>query len=198
MHTTKPGANIAIQKEHRYLSSSKHNDQLWNKGNSRNLNPQLTRVWCETGVYVLISQTLDIRPNRWGQLGLYSSAKLTFYDRYKVVIPNSQLWFLIFIMLQMRSHVNSRWFLFRKYLDNILHRLMPRTIIPLYTMVNMAVLFTSVNLCILCSMIWPTVHLFHKGANEQTHEVLNLPYGWKKAANPQTILQFVSYDTACC
>ena len=36
---------------------------------------------------------------------------------------------------EMRSHVTSRFFIFRKYLDNILHFLFPRTFIPLYTMV---------------------------------------------------------------
>ncbi len=37
--------------------------------------------------------------------------------------------------LEMRSLVNSRFFLFRKYLDNALHWLFPQTFIPLYTMV---------------------------------------------------------------
>ncbi|KAM4040590.1 kynurenine 3-monooxygenase isoform 1-T1 [Anomaloglossus baeobatrachus] len=37
---------------------------------------------------------------------------------------------------EMRSHVNSKWFLFRKYIDNILHLLLPRTFIPLYSMVT--------------------------------------------------------------
>ncbi|XP_029449868.1 kynurenine 3-monooxygenase isoform X2 [Rhinatrema bivittatum] len=37
---------------------------------------------------------------------------------------------------EMRAHVNSKWFLFRKYLDNFLHAVMPSTIIPLYTMVT--------------------------------------------------------------
>jgi len=37
--------------------------------------------------------------------------------------------------MEMRAHVNSRIFLLRKYLDNILHALFPRTFIPLYTMV---------------------------------------------------------------
>ncbi|KAG9466058.1 hypothetical protein GDO78_017280 [Eleutherodactylus coqui] len=36
----------------------------------------------------------------------------------------------------MRSHVNSRWFLYRKYIDNTLHMLMPSTFIPLYSMVT--------------------------------------------------------------
>lgn len=38
--------------------------------------------------------------------------------------------------LQMREHVNSTWFIFRKRLDNLLHALLPSTIIPLYTMVS--------------------------------------------------------------
>uniref|UniRef100_A0A6I8P8C7 Kynurenine 3-monooxygenase n=1 Tax=Ornithorhynchus anatinus TaxID=9258 RepID=A0A6I8P8C7_ORNAN len=38
--------------------------------------------------------------------------------------------------LEMRSHVNSRWFLFRTYLDRVLYALMPSTFIPLYTMVS--------------------------------------------------------------
>lgn len=37
--------------------------------------------------------------------------------------------------VEMRSHVTSRAFLFRKYVDNLLHFLLPRTIVPLYTMV---------------------------------------------------------------
>ncbi|XP_077342745.1 kynurenine 3-monooxygenase isoform X4 [Lithobates pipiens] len=37
---------------------------------------------------------------------------------------------------EMRAHVNSKWFLFRKHLDNILHTLMPSTFIPLYSMVT--------------------------------------------------------------
>uniref|UniRef100_A0A4W3H487 Uncharacterized protein n=1 Tax=Callorhinchus milii TaxID=7868 RepID=A0A4W3H487_CALMI len=38
--------------------------------------------------------------------------------------------------VEMRMHVNSKWFMFRKYLDNFLHFMMPRTIVPLYTMVR--------------------------------------------------------------
>jgi kynurenine 3-monooxygenase len=37
--------------------------------------------------------------------------------------------------VEMRSHVNSKKFLLRKYLDNFLYWLLPRTWIPLYTMV---------------------------------------------------------------
>ncbi|XP_078085772.1 kynurenine 3-monooxygenase [Mustelus asterias] len=38
--------------------------------------------------------------------------------------------------VEMRKHVNSRWFIFRKFVDNILHFCLPRTIVPLYTMVT--------------------------------------------------------------
>uniref|UniRef100_A0A8C9EJH0 Kynurenine 3-monooxygenase n=1 Tax=Pavo cristatus TaxID=9049 RepID=A0A8C9EJH0_PAVCR len=37
---------------------------------------------------------------------------------------------------EMREHVNSTWFIFRKQINNLLHTLMPSTIIPLYTMVT--------------------------------------------------------------
>ncbi|KFV07221.1 Kynurenine 3-monooxygenase [Pterocles gutturalis] len=38
--------------------------------------------------------------------------------------------------VEMREHVNSTWFIFRKHVDNFLHTLMPSTIVPLYTMVT--------------------------------------------------------------
>ncbi|XP_051869197.1 kynurenine 3-monooxygenase isoform X2 [Pristis pectinata] len=38
--------------------------------------------------------------------------------------------------VEMRKHVNSKWFVFRKYVDNFLHFCMPNTIVPLYTMVT--------------------------------------------------------------
>ena len=38
----------------------------------------------------------------------------------------------------MRAHVNSKWFLFRKKVDDILHFLLPKTIVPLYTMASVA------------------------------------------------------------
>uniref|UniRef100_U3J2X4 Kynurenine 3-monooxygenase n=1 Tax=Anas platyrhynchos platyrhynchos TaxID=8840 RepID=U3J2X4_ANAPP len=43
---------------------------------------------------------------------------------------------VVIALLQMREHVNSTWFIFRKRVDNFLHALMPSTIIPLYTMVT--------------------------------------------------------------
>eukprot|EP00730_Choanoeca_flexa_P013815 TRINITY_DN5744_c0_g1_i3.p1 TRINITY_DN5744_c0_g1~~TRINITY_DN5744_c0_g1_i3.p1 ORF type:complete len:446 (+),score=107.35 TRINITY_DN5744_c0_g1_i3:90-1427(+) len=38
--------------------------------------------------------------------------------------------------VEMRDLVNSKWFLFRKKVDNMLHSLMPSVFIPLYTMVT--------------------------------------------------------------
>ncbi|XP_072367611.1 kynurenine 3-monooxygenase isoform X2 [Scyliorhinus torazame] len=37
--------------------------------------------------------------------------------------------------VEMRQHVNTKWFVFRKYVDNILHFCLPRTVVPMYTMV---------------------------------------------------------------
>ncbi|CAH2251224.1 kynurenine 3-monooxygenase isoform X1 [Pelobates cultripes] len=37
---------------------------------------------------------------------------------------------------EMRAHVNSKWFIFRKRVDNILNAIMPSTFIPLYSMVT--------------------------------------------------------------
>ena len=44
--------------------------------------------------------------------------------------------FVICAFGQMRSHVTSPWFLMKKKIDNFLHWLMPRTFIPLYSMVS--------------------------------------------------------------
>ncbi|XP_043913970.1 kynurenine 3-monooxygenase [Protopterus annectens] len=38
--------------------------------------------------------------------------------------------------VEMRAHVNSKWFIFRRHVDNFLHLLFPRTVVPLYTMVT--------------------------------------------------------------
>ena len=37
---------------------------------------------------------------------------------------------------QMRDHVNSKWYLIRKKMDNLIHRLFPNSWIPLYTTVS--------------------------------------------------------------
>lgn len=46
----------------------------------------------------------------------------------------------------MRAHVNSRWFLFRKQLDNLLYAIVPTAVIPLYTMVGDGSCSTSRNI----------------------------------------------------
>ncbi|XP_024431740.2 LOW QUALITY PROTEIN: kynurenine 3-monooxygenase [Desmodus rotundus] len=38
--------------------------------------------------------------------------------------------------IEMRAHVNSRWFIFQKNVERFLHAIMPSTFIPLYTMVT--------------------------------------------------------------
>ncbi|XP_006757724.2 PREDICTED: kynurenine 3-monooxygenase [Myotis davidii] len=38
--------------------------------------------------------------------------------------------------VEMRAHVNSRWFIFQKNVERFLHAIMPSTFIPLYTMVT--------------------------------------------------------------
>ncbi|XP_021538365.1 LOW QUALITY PROTEIN: kynurenine 3-monooxygenase [Neomonachus schauinslandi] len=38
--------------------------------------------------------------------------------------------------IEMRAHVNSRWFIFQKNMERFLHALMPSTFVPLYTMVT--------------------------------------------------------------
>ncbi|XP_059841660.1 kynurenine 3-monooxygenase-like [Hypanus sabinus] len=38
--------------------------------------------------------------------------------------------------VEMRKHVNSKWFIFRKYVDSFLHFCLPNTVVPLYTMVT--------------------------------------------------------------
>uniref|UniRef100_A0A3Q3M9E9 Kynurenine 3-monooxygenase n=1 Tax=Mastacembelus armatus TaxID=205130 RepID=A0A3Q3M9E9_9TELE len=64
------------------------------------------------------------------------SAVLPEYSRVRVPDDHAIADLAMYNYVEMRAHVNSRWFLFRKYLDNLLHFLMPKTIIPLYTMVT--------------------------------------------------------------
>uniref|UniRef100_A0A3B3T5I7 Kynurenine 3-monooxygenase n=1 Tax=Paramormyrops kingsleyae TaxID=1676925 RepID=A0A3B3T5I7_9TELE len=64
------------------------------------------------------------------------SAVLLEYSKIRVPDDHAIADLAMYNYIEMRSHVNSRWFLFRKFLDNFLHRIMPRTIIPLYTMVT--------------------------------------------------------------
>lgn len=64
------------------------------------------------------------------------NAVLPEYTRVRVPDDHAIADLAMYNYVEMRAHVNSKWFLFRKHVDNILHILMPRTIIPLYTMVT--------------------------------------------------------------
>ncbi|XP_041865514.1 kynurenine 3-monooxygenase-like [Melanotaenia boesemani] len=64
------------------------------------------------------------------------SAVLPEYTRVRVPDDHAIADLAMYNYVEMRAHVNSKWFLFRKYVDNVLHFLMPKAIIPLYTMVT--------------------------------------------------------------
>ncbi|XP_062319899.1 kynurenine 3-monooxygenase [Osmerus eperlanus] len=64
------------------------------------------------------------------------SAVLPEYSRVRVPDDHAIADLAMYNYVEMRAHVNSKWFLFRKHVDNFLHIIMPRTIIPLYTMVT--------------------------------------------------------------
>uniref|UniRef100_A0A3B4ZAX0 Kynurenine 3-monooxygenase n=1 Tax=Stegastes partitus TaxID=144197 RepID=A0A3B4ZAX0_9TELE len=64
------------------------------------------------------------------------SAVLQEYTRVRVPDDHAIADLAMYNYIEMRAHVNSKWFLFKKYVDNLLHFLMPRTIVPLYTMVT--------------------------------------------------------------
>ncbi|CAN9500055.1 unnamed protein product [Ophioblennius macclurei] len=64
------------------------------------------------------------------------SAALPEYSRVRVPDDHAIADLAMYNYIEMRAHVNSKWFLFRKHVDNVLHFLMPKTIIPLYTMVT--------------------------------------------------------------
>ncbi|KAK5600533.1 hypothetical protein CRENBAI_017527 [Crenichthys baileyi] len=64
------------------------------------------------------------------------SAVLPEYTRVRVPDDHAIADLAMYNYVEMRAHVNSKWFIFRKRVDNLLHFLMPKTIIPLYTMVT--------------------------------------------------------------
>ncbi|CDQ58533.1 unnamed protein product [Oncorhynchus mykiss] len=70
------------------------------------------------------------------QLNEDFSAVLPEYTRVRVPDGQAIADLAMYNYVEMREHVNSKWFLFRKYVDNFLHIIMPRTIIPLYTMAS--------------------------------------------------------------
>uniref|UniRef100_A0A8C9R7Y6 Kynurenine 3-monooxygenase n=1 Tax=Scleropages formosus TaxID=113540 RepID=A0A8C9R7Y6_SCLFO len=63
-------------------------------------------------------------------------AVLPEFSRVRVPDAQAIVDLAMYNYIEMRAHVNSRWFRFRKHLDNFLHFLMPTTMIPLYTMVT--------------------------------------------------------------
>ncbi|XP_005795232.1 kynurenine 3-monooxygenase [Xiphophorus maculatus] len=64
------------------------------------------------------------------------SVVLPEYSRVRVPDDHAIADLAMYNYVEMRAHVNSKWFIFRKHVDNLLHLLMPKTIIPLYTMVT--------------------------------------------------------------
>ncbi|KAM4607104.1 kynurenine 3-monooxygenase [Polymixia lowei] len=64
------------------------------------------------------------------------SAVLPEYTRVRVPDDHAIADLAMYNYIEMRAHVNSKWFIFRKRLDNVLNFFMPKTIIPLYTMVT--------------------------------------------------------------
>ncbi|KAL6486959.1 hypothetical protein MHYP_G00035850 [Metynnis hypsauchen] len=64
------------------------------------------------------------------------AAVLPEYTRVRAPDDQAMAELAMYNYIEMRAHVNSRYFLFRKFLDNTLHFIMPKTIIPLYTMIT--------------------------------------------------------------
>uniref|UniRef100_A0A8D0HGR4 L-amino-acid oxidase n=1 Tax=Sphenodon punctatus TaxID=8508 RepID=A0A8D0HGR4_SPHPU len=69
----------------------------------------------------------------WGNL---FSVCLPEFSRLRVPDDHAISDLAMYNYIEMRAHVNSTWFIFRKYIDNFLNALLPSTIIPLYTMVR--------------------------------------------------------------
>ena len=65
---------------------------------------------------------------------LHLSAQLFSKRRYKDGHGMADL--SMYNYLEIRSHVSSKYFLVRKYLESLLHRLFPRVFMPLYHMVT--------------------------------------------------------------
>lgn len=70
------------------------------------------------------------------QLNEDFDAVLPEYTRVRVPDDHAIADLAMYNYIEMRAHVNSKWFIFRKYVDDLLHIIMPKTIIPLYTMVT--------------------------------------------------------------
>ncbi|KAG7250294.1 hypothetical protein CRUP_005810, partial [Coryphaenoides rupestris] len=77
------------------------------------------------------------------QLNEDFSAVLPEYSRVRLPDAHAIADLAMYNYVEMRAHVNSKWFLFRKKVDNFLHFLLPKTIVPLYTMAS--VTFTRIR-----------------------------------------------------
>lgn len=109
----------------------------------------------------------DERTTLWSNFPMFDT-----YETMGINLPQCALWMdwwanpknliglllFCFGFLKMRAHVNSKWFLFRKKLDNLLHFLLPKTIIPLYTMASVSVFLeqTFFNVWLLFIYGWKT------------------------------------------
>ncbi|XP_010862162.1 kynurenine 3-monooxygenase [Esox lucius] len=70
------------------------------------------------------------------QLNENFSAVLPEYTKIRVPDDHAIADLAMYNYIEMRAHVNSKRFLFQKYVVSFLNMIMPRTIIPLYTMVT--------------------------------------------------------------
>ncbi|XP_053523260.1 kynurenine 3-monooxygenase isoform X2 [Artibeus jamaicensis] len=58
------------------------------------------------------------------------------FSRLRIPDDHAILDLSMYNYIEMRAHVNSRWFIFQKNVERFLHAIMPSTFIPLYTMVT--------------------------------------------------------------
>ncbi|XP_004711821.1 kynurenine 3-monooxygenase [Echinops telfairi] len=64
------------------------------------------------------------------------SVCLPEFSRFRIPDDHAVSDLSMYNYIEMRAHVNSRWFIFQKNIERCLHALMPSTFIPLYTMVT--------------------------------------------------------------
>ncbi|GAB5583358.1 kynurenine 3-monooxygenase [Prionailurus iriomotensis] len=62
------------------------------------------------------------------------SVCLPEYSRLRIPDDHAISDLSMYNYIEMRAHVNSRWFIFQKTMERFLHAIMPSTFIPLYTM----------------------------------------------------------------
>ncbi|XP_059533832.1 kynurenine 3-monooxygenase isoform X2 [Myotis daubentonii] len=58
------------------------------------------------------------------------------FSRFRIPDDHAVSDLSMYNYVEMRAHVNSRWFIFHKNVERFLHAIMPSTFIPLYTMVT--------------------------------------------------------------